>query len=111
MTMQTISFAIFSIIVMVLAFIVLWKIWTDEISLKGLLSETSPPGTPASDIKASLSRFQMLVFTFVIAGLFTMLSMAAHGFVEIPQNVLILLGISGGTYVVSKGVSASGSKP
>jgi hypothetical protein len=40
-----------------------------------------------------------------------MLSMEAHGFVDIPQNVLILLGISGGTYVVSKGVSASGSKP
>lgn len=109
--MQTISFAIFSIIVMVLAFIVLWKIWTDEISLKGLLTEVSPPGSPASDAKASLSRFQMLVFTFVIAGLFTMLSMEAHGFVDIPQNVLILLGISGGTYVVSKGVSASGTKP
>ena len=47
MTMQTISFAIFSIIVMVLAFIVLWKIWTDEISLKGLLSESFAARHPA----------------------------------------------------------------
>ncbi len=106
-----ISFAIISIIVLCLAFIVLWKIWKDEISLKGLLTEVPPPGGNVTDAKASLSRFQMLVFTFVIAGLFMMLSIEAGGFVDIPQNVLLLLGISGGTYVISKGVGKSGSKP
>ena len=106
-----ISFGIISIIVLCIAFIVLWKIWTDEISLKGLLTEIPAPGAAVGDAKASLSRFQMLIFTFVIAGLFMMLSIEAHGFVEIPQNTLILLGISGGTYVVSKGVGKSGKKP
>jgi hypothetical protein len=99
-----VSFAIFSIIVLLFAFTVLWKIWDDEISLKGLLTEIPPQGTAVGDTKASLSRFQMLVFTFVIAGLFLMLSIEAGGFVNIPQNVLILLGISGGTYVMSKAV-------
>ena len=99
-----ISFAIISIIVLLFAFTVLWKIWNDDISLKGLLTEMPPPGGAVKDTKASLSRFQMLVFTFVIAGLFMMLSIQAHGFVEVPQNVLLLLGISGGTYVVSKAV-------
>ena len=106
-----ISFAIISFIVLALAFIVLWKIWKDEISLKGLLTEAPTPGTALDDAKASLSRFQMFVFTFVIAGLFMMLSIESGGFVDIPQNVLILLGISGGTYVISKAVSKSGTNP
>ena len=99
-----ISFAIFSTIVLLFALIVLWKIWNDEISLAGLLTEVPPQGRRVADAKASMSRFQLLIFTFVIAGLFMMLSIEAGGFVQIPQNVLILLGISGGTYVVSKAV-------
>ena len=91
MTAQNISLIgllIFTVIILAFAFIVLWKIWTDELPLKGLLTELSPPGSPPSDAKASLSRFQMLIFTFVIATLFTMLSIQAHGFVQIPDNVL-----------------------
>jgi hypothetical protein len=110
-TISLISFGIISIIVLLFAFIVLWKIRKDEISLKGLLTEIPPPGGSVDDAKASLSRFQMLIFTFVIAGLFMMLSIEAGGFVQIPQNVLLLMGISGGTYVVSKGVGKSGKKP
>ena len=109
-TLSLISFAIISLIVLLFAFIVLWKIWIDEISLKGLLAEIPAAGEPVGDAKASLSRFQMLIFTFVIAGLFMMLSIEAGGFVKIPENVLLLLGISGGTYVVSKGVSKGGKK-
>jgi len=52
--------------------------------------------------KASLSRLQFLVFTFVIAGLYLMLSIQAATFVDIPTNVLGLLGVSAGSYVVSK---------
>lgn len=103
------SFALISTIILLFAFLVLWKIYTGKISLDGLLSEPPPPGTPPMPagttppvMKASLSRFQFLIFTFVIAGLFLMLSIEAGTFVDIPQNVLLLLGISGGTYVVSK---------
>jgi hypothetical protein len=110
-TISLISFIIISFIVLAIAVIVLWKIWINDISLNGLLAEIPPAGGKVADAKASLSRFQMLIFTFVIAGLFMMLSIEAGGFVDIPQNVLLLLGISGGTYVVSKGVSKSGTKP
>ena len=54
--------------------------------------------------KASLARFQFLLFTFVVAGLFLLLSIEAGTFVEIPNNVLALIGISGGSFLVSKGV-------
>ena len=100
----TISFAIISLILLLFAFVVLWKIYTGDISLQGLLAEIPTDGSVQSS-KASLSRLQFLIFTFVIAGLFLMLSIEAGTFVTIPQNVLWLLGISGGTYVVSKGVS------
>jgi hypothetical protein len=103
-SISLISFTIISIIVLLFAFIVLWKILKDEISLQGLLTDVPPPGIPASSAKASMSRFQLLIFTFVIAGLFMMLSIESGGFVDVPQNVLLLLGISSGTYVVSKAV-------
>jgi hypothetical protein len=100
------SFAIVSGIILLFAFVVLWKIFKNQINLGGLLAEpakpTDPPGAPQ---KASLSRFQFLIFTFVVAGLFLLLSIEAGSFVEIPNNVLALLGISGGTYVISKTIS------
>ncbi len=110
-TISLISYAILSIILLLFAFAVLWKIWNDEIDLSGLLTEIPAAGETVGNTKASLSRFQFLIFTFVIAGLFLMLSIESGGFVDIPQNVLILLGISGGTYVVSKGVTTSGNTP
>ncbi len=45
-TISLISFGIISIIVLLFAFIVLWKIWKDEISLKGLLTEIPAQGGP-----------------------------------------------------------------
>lgn len=105
-TIATTSFAIISLILMLFAFIVLWKIYTGDISLDGLLAEL-PDGGKVHDSKASLSRLQFLIFTFVVAGLFLLLSIEAGTFVNIPQNVLLLLGISGGTYGASKIVSAA----
>ncbi len=61
--------------------------------------------------KASLSRFQLLLFTFVIAGLYLILSVEAGDFIEIPQSVLGLLGISGGSYLISKGISSGATPP
>jgi len=60
------------------------------------------------DGKASLSRFQMLLFTFVIASLFMALSLENGDFINLPVEVLGLLGISGGSYLISKGI---GKKP
>jgi hypothetical protein len=113
MTAQSISwwgFVAISIILLGFAALVLWKTFKDPDALKGLLSE--PPGpNDVGEPKASLSRFQFLIFTFVIAGLYLLLCIEAGTLIEIPGNVLALLGISGGTYVVSKTVSASEKKP
>ncbi len=81
--------------------IILWKVIDNTIDLSTLVSE------PDSG-KASLSRFQMLLFTFVVAGVFMVLSLETGQFVEIPDGVLALIGISSGSYVVSKAV---GKKP
>jgi hypothetical protein len=98
------------------AAIILWKLWTGSIDLSGLLTEIpSPPpaGTPAGTTpapaapKASMSRLQLLLFTFVIAGLYLTLSFEEGRFVPIPNQVLGLLGISGASYVVSKGIQKS----
>ena len=90
------------LVVLGLAVVVLWKVATGAIDLTYLISEP--------DKKASLSRFQFLIFTFVVAGLFLLLSIESGTFVDIPPNVLLLLGISGGSYAVSKGIAASVAK-
>jgi hypothetical protein len=92
------SFVVISFILLAFAALVLWKIFKGDIDLSGLLTD------PGQDGKASLSRFQFLIFTFVIAGLFLLLSIEAGTFVDVPNNVLVLLGISGGSYLVSKGM-------
>jgi hypothetical protein len=91
-------------ILLAFAFVILWKIVKNEISLAYLISEPVAPGLPHEPPKASLSRFQFLIFTFVIAGLFLLLSIEAGTFVEVPTNVLGLLGISGGSFVISKAI-------
>jgi len=98
------SFVILSAILLAFALMVLGKIWKGTIKLDGLLAEEGQ-----GDTKASLSRFQFLIFTFVIAGLYLLLSIEAGTFVDIPVNVLALLGISGGSYVLSKSVSPGGA--
>ena len=52
--------------------------------------------------QASLSRFQFLVFTFVIAMGLLVLTLKGTGFPQIDSSVFGLLGISGGSYVASK---------
>jgi hypothetical protein len=72
-----------------------------RIDLSRLISE------PNGD--ASLSRFQFLVFTFVIALSLFLIIVAPKppAFPVIPPSVLGLLGISGGSYLVSKGIQFS----
>jgi len=113
LTAQNIAFWGFMVIAIILlgfAAIVLWKIFDNQISVTGLLAEPLDPANPAAGVKASLSRFQFLIFTFVIAGLYLLLSIEAGTFVDIPGNVLLLLGISSGSYVVSK-ISSGPPKP
>jgi len=91
---------------LVLAFlfgmVILVEIIRGNIDLGGLLSE---------DGKASMSRFQLLIFTFVIAlSLFLMVAENGTKFPDIPANVLTLLGISASTYAVSKGIQAGSKK-
>lgn len=102
-----IGFVAFSAIIVAFAGAVLWEIINGSIDLYGIISEPEDVAKIGEDPKASLSRFQFLIFTFVIAGLFLMLSIEAGHFVVIPENVLILLGLSGGGFVVSKAVGQS----
>src|SRR5438105_1037069 len=85
----------------ILGILVLWKIADGSIDLSRLISE------PNGD--ASLSRFQFLVFTFVIAlSLFLVIvSTRPAAFPNIPGTVLSLLGISGSSYLISKGIQFS----
>lgn len=99
-------------IVALFGLLVAWKIATKEIDLKYLLSD--------DDGAASTSRFQLIIFTFVVAlSLFLIVvsnvkvrqlgggSTTAAGFPEVPGSVLALLGISASSYLVSRGISAS----
>jgi hypothetical protein len=76
--------------------VVLAKMVCGPIDLTLLVSE--------SDGSASMSRFQFLIFTFVIAASYLLLASTATGsmLVDVPNGVLGLLGISGGSYVASK---------
>jgi hypothetical protein len=55
---------------------------------------------------ASISRFQLLLFTIVIAFSLFLLILSDMKFPDIPTSILTLLGISASTYAVSKGIQA-----
>lgn len=86
-------------VVTLLGAALLWRIFTGAIDLKYLIGDV-----PTGD--ASMSRFQLLVFTFVIAlsFLYLVTTPGGTGFPEVPANVLVLLGISGSSYLVSKNI-------
>lgn len=84
--------------------IVVVKMAKGTINLALLVSE--------KDGTASLSRFQFLIFTFVIAISLLLLVLEKieskdYAFPTVDSGVLTLLGISGGSYVVSKGIQKS----
>ena len=74
--------------------IILLKMALGKIDLKYLISEENG--------QASLSRFQFLVFTFVIAMGLVVIILEKGAFPNIGSDVFGLLGISGGSYVASK---------
>jgi uncharacterized BrkB/YihY/UPF0761 family membrane protein len=92
---------ILTIFVGVLAGMILIKIFTGDIDLNYIISDENG--------WASLSRFQFLIFTFVVAMslFYLILVRTPPDYPAIPKEILALLGISGGSYVVSKGIQTS----
>lgn len=94
-----------------IGFLLVWKMAVNEINLKDLLSD--------DDGMASTSRFQLVIFTFVVALSFFLVVVSnvklrqtgtttdISGLPDVPSGVLTLLGISASSFVVSKGISAS----
>ena len=82
---------------------ILYYVFTGRINLSGLISE------PTGD--ASMSRFQLLVFTFVIAASLFLIIASTKPTPQfpntIPNGILMLLGISASSYLVSKGIQQS----
>ena len=92
---------VLTIFVGVLALMILVKIWKGDIDLNYLISDENG--------WASLSRFQFLVFTFVVAMslFYLVVANTPPKYPIIPKEILALLGISGGSYVLSKGIQNS----
>jgi hypothetical protein len=87
------------IFLFLLSMAVLLDIVRNKIDLSDMLEELSGG--------ASMSRFQLLIFTFVIAFSLFVVVASQDKFPEIPNNVLTMLGISASTYAVSKGLQVS----
>ncbi|MDP8979294.1 MAG: hypothetical protein M3O35_01740 [Acidobacteriota bacterium] len=96
-----ISLASFLII---LGLAIVWMIVQGKIDLTRLISE------PTGD--ASMSRLQLLIFTFTVAFSFFVIvaGNSPPKFPEVPNGVLALLGISAGAYTVSKGIQFSNAQ-
>jgi len=104
-------------VVGVFALIVLWKMYKGNINLDLLVSEKTGG--------ASMSRFQLLIFTFVIALSFFLIVVSNAKLLQtdanvkrsggpvmpllpdIPGGVLGLLGISASSYTVSKAIQTN----
>lgn len=87
------------VLLILFGFMILAAIASGKIDISQLLSE----GNGA----ASMSRFQLLIFTFVIGISFFLVVVSESKLPDVPANVLALLGISASTYGVSKGIQAS----
>jgi hypothetical protein len=85
----------------ILGLALVWLITQGRIDLSRVISE------PTGD--ASMSRLQLLIFTFTVAFSFFVIVAGSNPpkFPEVPNGVLALLGISAGSYVVSKGIQFS----
>jgi len=89
------------VLLFLFGFLILAGIATGKIDISQLLSESGGG--------ASMSRFQLLIFTFVIGLSFFLIVVSTGKFPSpIPSGVMTLLGISATTYGVSKGIQATG---
>src|ERR1700722_3935472 len=83
-----------------LALVLLFKIATDKIDLEWLVSEDNG--------HASISRFQLLIFSFVVAISLVKIVEEKKEFPKIDSSILTLLGISASTYAVGKSIQKAG---
>ncbi|HEY6181388.1 MAG TPA: hypothetical protein VIW67_04030 [Terriglobales bacterium] len=102
------------LLVAVIGLVVVWKIATGQIDISKILAEKD--GTPGSIGSASMSRFQLLIFIFVIALSFFLVVISNIKIVQanpsgktpalpdVPNGVLALLGISASSYAVGKAI-------
>jgi hypothetical protein len=85
---------------------ILAAIASGKIDISAILQEKEKAADGTSS-GASMSRFQLLIFTFVIAlSLFLIVVNTGDFPSTIPPEILTLLGISATTYAVSKGIQA-----
>jgi hypothetical protein len=100
-------------LIAIIGFVVAWKIATGSIDLSQLLTEKDASGQTS----ASMGRFQLLIFIFVISLSFFLVVISnikivqanpgGHslpGLPEVPNGVLGLLGISASSYAVGKAI-------
>lgn len=81
--------------------LIIWKMANNDINLKFLISDEKGD--------ASLSRFQFLLFTFVVAVGLVYLTVQGEGFPKLDNGVLVLLGISSASYALGKGLDKPNS--
>jgi hypothetical protein len=88
--------------VVLLGSAVIWLVYTGKIDLRWMISD--------KDYDASMGRFQILIFTFVVALAFLYVLTArgtAADLPDVPTSVLLMLGISGSAYLGSKGIDGA----
>jgi len=96
-----------------LGLLIVWRVFKNDINLSMLVSEKDPMSDASGKAPqsiASMSRFQFLIFTFVVAVCILVLTLESGEFPHLEPNVLALLGISGGSYLISKGIQQSNRK-
>jgi hypothetical protein len=98
----------------IVGLVVAWKIASGKIDISNILLEKD--GTPGSQGAASMARFQLLIFVFVIAISFFLVVISNIKIIqakgggdvpklpEVPSGVMALLGISASSYAVGKAI-------
>jgi hypothetical protein len=99
-------------LVAIIGIVVVWKIATGQIDISKMLTEKDGSGG-----SASMSRFQLLIFIFVIALSFFLVVISNIKIIQarsgngglpelpdVPSGVLGLLGISASSYAVGKAI-------
>jgi len=89
--------------VCIMGLLAVWSVIIGKLDLSDLISEDNG--------KASMARFQLLIFTFVLAMCLLVLTLESGEFPHLDGEILGLLGISGGSFVISKGIQKAAEKP
>ena len=110
--LESLAGYVICILVAVIGFTVAWKIATGKIDISTILTEKDPTGKGS----ASMARFQLMVFIFVIALSFFLVVVSNIKIIQarpgdgkselpdVPAGVLALLGISASSYAVGKAI-------